>query len=81
MEADYLDVFDLLLKGGLAGGSWVFLGDFELQAIYMSEGGAGAQQALETLSERSPSHVQLLATHQIAGTPNRLRTPLRLPAA
>lgn len=57
LEAEYLDVFDLLLKGGLAGGSWVFLGDFERQAIYMSEGGGGAQQALETLSERSPSHV------------------------
>jgi len=57
LEAEYLDVFDLLLKGGLAGGSWVFLGDFERQAIYMSEGGTGAQQALEALSGRSPSHV------------------------
>src|SRR5690606_20132671 len=30
----YLDIFDLLLKGGLADGRWVLFGDFERQHIY-----------------------------------------------
>jgi hypothetical protein len=58
LEEEYLDVFDLLLKGGLAGGKWVFFGDFERQAIYVSDGGAGAQQALEGISDRAPRHVK-----------------------
>lgn len=58
LEEEYLDVFDLLLKGGIAGGKWVFFGDFERQAIYVSEGDAGVQQALEGLSDRAPSHVK-----------------------
>ena len=37
----YLDVFDLLLKGGLKEGRFLFLGDFERQAIFtsISDGG------------------------------------------
>jgi Nuclease-related domain/UvrD-like helicase C-terminal domain len=30
----YLDIFDLLLKGGLKGGQWRFFGDFERQDIF-----------------------------------------------
>jgi hypothetical protein len=30
----YLDIFDLLLKGGLAGGRWLFFGDFEHQDLF-----------------------------------------------
>jgi hypothetical protein len=30
----YLDIFDLLLKGGLKGGRWRFFGDFERQNIF-----------------------------------------------
>jgi hypothetical protein len=33
----YLEVFDWLLKGGLAGGRWLAFGDFERQAIYQSD--------------------------------------------
>lgn len=58
LEEEYLDIFDLLLKGGLAGGKWVFFGDFERQAIYVSEGASGAQQAIEGLSDRAPRHVK-----------------------
>lgn len=58
LEEEYLDVFDLLLKGGLAGGRWVLFGDFERQAIYLSEGGEGALKAIEALSERSPNHAK-----------------------
>jgi hypothetical protein len=37
LEDEYLDVLDLLVKGGLAGGRWAFFGDFERQAIYISD--------------------------------------------
>jgi hypothetical protein len=58
LEEDYLDVLDLLLQGGLAGGKWAFFGDFERQAIYVSDGGTSALQALDGLSERAPSQVK-----------------------
>lgn len=58
LEDEYLDVLDLLVKGGLAGGKWAFFGDFERQAIYTSDGGEGAQQALDGLSDRAPRHVK-----------------------
>lgn len=34
ISTEYLDVFDLLLEGGLSSGNWLMLGDFEKQAIY-----------------------------------------------
>jgi hypothetical protein len=56
----YLDIFDLLLKGGLRGGRWRFFGDFERQDIY-AKGAVGRADfyrsridercALQTLSE------------------------------
>lgn len=58
LEDEYLDVLDLILKGGLAGGRWALFGDFERQAIYMSEGGAGVSKALEALSGRAPIHAK-----------------------
>lgn len=30
----YLDIFDILVKGGLSGGKWLFLGDPQYQVIY-----------------------------------------------
>lgn len=54
---EYLDVMDLLLKGGLAGGKWAMFGDFERQAIYASENGSGMVTALSGLANRSPGHV------------------------
>lgn len=56
LEEEYLDVFDLLLKGGLAGGKWALFGDFERQAIYSEEGGVGVLQSIEALSGRAPIH-------------------------
>lgn len=55
---EYLDVLDLLLKGGLAGGRWAFFGDFERQAIYVTDGAGGAQKAIESLSGRAPRHAK-----------------------
>ena len=54
---EYLDVLDLLLKGGLAGGRWALFGDFERQAIYVSDFGVGAYKAFECLASRAPNHV------------------------
>ncbi|MFC1991464.1 NERD domain-containing protein [Chloroflexota bacterium] len=34
IRPEYLDVFDAMLKGGLAGGKWQIFCDFERQAIY-----------------------------------------------
>jgi ATP:corrinoid adenosyltransferase len=54
---EYLDVMDLLLIGGLAGGHWALFGDFERQAIYASDNRAGVSNALAGLGARSSSHV------------------------
>jgi hypothetical protein len=35
----YLDVMDLMVEGGLPGGSWLMFGDFERQALYGGEDG------------------------------------------
>jgi Nuclease-related domain/UvrD-like helicase C-terminal domain/AAA domain len=70
---EYLDVLDLLVKGGLAGGRCLFFGDFERQALYNLEDGrdtlrgriAGlASHALMTNCRNRPrigSAVELLA--------------------
>jgi Nuclease-related domain/UvrD-like helicase C-terminal domain/PhoH-like protein len=39
---EYLDVLDLMVKGGLAGGRCLFFGDFERQALYGIEDGRDA---------------------------------------
>lgn len=36
ISSNYLEVFDSLLKGGISKGSWIFLGDFSNQAIYLN---------------------------------------------
>jgi hypothetical protein len=41
----YLDVLDLLVKGGLAGGRCLLFGDFERQALYELEDGREAIRA------------------------------------
>lgn len=55
IKDQYLDVLDLLLKGGLAGGRWAFFGDFERQAIYLDDLKQGADKALSNLKQRSPN--------------------------
>lgn len=34
---NYIEVFDLILKGGIKKGKWIFLGDFSNQAIYLNK--------------------------------------------
>ena len=55
IKDQYLDVLDLLLEGGLAGGRWAFFGDFERQAIYIEDLKYGADKALSNLKVRSPN--------------------------
>jgi len=38
LRPEYLDVLDLILKGGLAAGRWLFFGDFERQMLYDQDG-------------------------------------------
>jgi Nuclease-related domain/UvrD-like helicase C-terminal domain/PhoH-like protein len=47
-EPAYLDVLDVMVAGGLAGGRWLMFGDFERQAIYGGIDGRGL------IKERSP---------------------------
>lgn len=49
----YLDVFELLVKGGLSGGRVLMFGDFERQAIY--DDGRG-RELLKTRVPHMPSH-------------------------
>ncbi|MCB0553449.1 MAG: NERD domain-containing protein [Phaeodactylibacter sp.] len=46
---NYLEVFDIILKNGIAGGRWVFFGDFSNQAIYLND----PEQAIRLLSSRA----------------------------
>ena len=57
LTEEYLDILDLLLTGGLAGGKWALFGDFERQAIYVAEGGPGVLAGLQSLAGRAPNHV------------------------
>ena len=53
--SSYLDVMDLALGGGLAGGEWAMFGDFEHQAIYIRPNGDGIDLS-RAITSRSPSH-------------------------
>jgi hypothetical protein len=56
LTQNYLDVLDLLLEGGLAGGKWAFFGDFERQAIYTCPVEENCGSGREALSTRAPFH-------------------------
>jgi superfamily I DNA/RNA helicase len=49
---EYLDVLELVLDGALAGGRWVFFGDFDRQAIYLTGGRRAAEEMLASLRDR-----------------------------
>ena len=50
----FLDVMELLLKGGIAGGNWAMFGDFERQAIYADK---SATSGLERLRSRASDSI------------------------
>lgn len=62
-QAAYLDVLDLLVKGGLAGGRCLFFGDFERQALYDVGDGRGE------LKERMPSLATCVLTANCRNRP------------
>jgi hypothetical protein len=76
----YLEVFDLILKGGLRDGKWAFFGDFSNQAIYLNN----PKESLELLSERAtytsfpPLKINCRNTREIA-TQNTLLTGAEVP--
>lgn len=76
----YLEVFDLILKGGIQNGSWLMLGDFSNQAIYNNE----PQEAVLLLKSKSnftdfpPLKINCRNTTQIA-TQNTLLTGIEKP--
>lgn len=51
----YLDIMDVALSSGLAGGNWVFFGDFERQAIYAEYKSNTSNNLLSQLQGRAPS--------------------------
>lgn len=55
----YLDVMELLLSGGLAGGRWAMFGDFERQAIYAEKGAAAGLERLRSRTADSASTYRL----------------------
>jgi hypothetical protein len=59
----FLDVLDLMVVGGLAGGRLLFFGDFERQAIFESDDGR------ELLRQRSPQLVSRKLTENCRNLP------------
>ncbi len=76
----YLEVFDLILKGGLRNGCWAMFGDFSNQAIYLNN----PKESLDLLFERAtytsfpPLIINCRNTREIA-TQNTLLTGVDLP--
>lgn len=52
---NYLDIMDVTLSSGLAGGNWVFFGDFERQAIYKEFKSNVGNKLLSQIENRAPS--------------------------
>jgi hypothetical protein len=48
LHPNYLDFIDLSLKGGLNSGYWKFFGDFERQAIYLSNAELSIEEVYKT---------------------------------
>ncbi len=76
----YLEVFNTILKGGLAKGRWICLGDFSNQAIYLNN----PDQSLELIKEKAnfttlpPLRINCRNTKKIA-THNTLLTGIEKP--
>jgi hypothetical protein len=64
LQPHYLDVLDLVLEGGLAGGRWLMFGDFVGQDIF-SQGKIGLEAFI---SNRCPSAARFLLTMNCRNT-------------
>jgi hypothetical protein len=54
LSEPFLDVIELIVKGGLAGGNWAMFGDFERQAIYADK---SATSGLDRLRGRASDSI------------------------
>lgn len=75
-QDNYLDVFELLLKGGLKDGRWRMFGDFEQQAIY----GQSPLLISEVIKNRAPATARFLLRKNCRNTP-RIASFVKLLAA
>ncbi|MHB8718542.1 MAG: NERD domain-containing protein [Candidatus Dormibacteria bacterium] len=73
LDDRYLDVLDLSVAGGLAGGEWQLFGDFERQSIY----GSGAV-TLEAFLERRASGVPVYSLRTNCRNTPRVASLVRL---
>ncbi len=65
LRANYLDVLDAVVKGGLANGSWRLFGDFEQQAIY----GSSCLSITAVLTAHAPGTPRYQLTKNCRNTP------------
>lgn len=57
IKESYLDVIDLLLKGGISGGNWFMFGDFKRQSIYSISGLHDQSYYKDILEQRAIKYV------------------------
>lgn len=56
IREDVLNVFNVWLRGGLAGGNWIMVGDFTRQAIFGGPNQASGRKSITTLLGRYCEH-------------------------
>lgn len=76
LQDQYLDLFELLVDGGLRDGRWRMFGDFEQQAIY----GTNGSNIADVLAARAPGTPRFLLTKNCRNTP-RIASFVKLLAA
>jgi superfamily I DNA and RNA helicase len=73
---EYLDVFHVLVSGGLGNGRWAFFGDMFLQNIFNT--GMSSDQMLDELGKRSPGYVKFRLSANCRNTRNIGRDTCRI---
>jgi hypothetical protein len=74
----YLEVFDLILKGGIKNGNWVMFGDFSSQAIYLNNPDESVALLNSNFTTFPPLKINCRNTKEIA-TQNTLMTGAQVP--
>jgi hypothetical protein len=76
LRGNFLDIFELLLKGGLKGGRWRMFGDFEQQSIY----GQSPLAVTTFVTEHAPASTRFALKKNCRNTP-RIASFVKLLAA
>ena len=76
----YLEVFDLILKGGIKNGNWVMFGDFSNQAIFLNDPNESLSllNSFTNFTTFPPLNINCRNTKEIASQ-NTLMTGARIP--